>query len=121
MFDIETGTGDQKLVARRQRKFAPRRGAFRLLLPHVLVIVVPGQQSGQRAKCLVRPDSLAIFLTVMFIGAIAVELFMDRGTYPRDYPPAAVYGLTIYYLGLLMAEIIYTHKQLRQVLKQIKG
>lgn len=121
MFEIEVGTGAKKLVARRQRKFAPRRGAFRLLLPHSLVIVTPGKQSGQRAQYLVRPDSLAIFLTVIFMGAIAVELFMDRSTYPRDYPPAAVYGLTVYYLGFLMAEIIYTHKQLRQVFKQIKG
>lgn len=117
-FQVEVNS--KKVVARRQRKFAPRRGVFRLLLPHSLVIISPGKQPGQRANCLVRPDSLAIFMTVMLIGAIAVEILMDRATYPRDYPPGFIYGLTLYYVSVLIAEIIHTKKQLNQVLTQIK-
>ena len=119
MFDVEPDT-PKKVVARRRRKFAPRRGAFRLLLPHSLVVVSPGKQPGQRANYLVRPDSLAIFFVIVFIGAIAVEIFMDRATYPREYPPAFVYGFTAYYIGVLVAEILHTKKLLRQVFEQIK-
>ena len=117
MFNVEPDTNN-KLVARRRRKFAPRRGAFRLLLPHSVLIVSPGKQAGQRATYLIRPDSLAIFLVVVFLGAIAVEIFMDRATYPREYPPAFVYGFTAYYVGVLIAEITHTKKQFKELLEK---
>ena len=115
MFHVEVNSS--KLVVRRRRKFAPRRGAFRLLLPHSLAIFSENKKPGKQLSYFVRPDSLAIFMTVMLIGAIAVEIFMDRATYPRDYPPAFVYGLSVIYIGGLVAEVIYTRKQLSEVLE----
>ena len=118
LFHVEADS--KKLVVRRRRKFAPRRGAFRLLLPHSLAIISEKKNTGQKLNYFVRPDSLAIFMTVMLIGAIVVEIFMDRATYPREYPPAFVYGLSVIYIGGLIAEVTYTRKQLSQVLDRIK-
>lgn len=118
MFHMEADS--KKLVVRRRRKFAPRRGAFRLLLPHSLAIISENTKSTKPTQYFVRPDSLAIFMTVMLIGAIAVEIFMDRATYPRDYPPAFVYALSTIYIGGLITEITYTKKQLSQLLEQMK-
>lgn len=108
----------QRLIVTRRRQFAPRRGAFRLLLPHACAIVSESKKAANKPHYFVRPDSLAIFMAVMLLGAIAVEIFMDRATYPRDYPPQFIYGLTIFYIGGLISEVVYTRKQLRKLFDQ---
>ncbi|NJN72113.1 MAG: hypothetical protein HC799_04500 [Limnothrix sp. RL_2_0] len=111
---------ERKLMVTRQRKFTPRRGAFRILLPHSCVIVKAHKNPAKPPSCLIRPDSLAIFMTVMLIGAIAVEILMDREIYPREYPPLFVYGLATIYIGGLIAEVVYTRKQLQKLLGKIE-
>lgn len=118
MFHVQAS--ERKLTATRRRKFAPRRGAFRILLPHSCVIVKANKNPAKKPSCLVRPDSLAIFMTVMLLGAIIVEILMDRATYPRDYPPQAVYAMATFYIGVLIAEVVHTRKQLSLALDQIK-
>lgn len=118
IFDVDVD--GEKLVVRRRRKFAPRRGAFRLLLPHSLTVISAKKQLGSKPNYFVRPDSLAIFMVVVSIGAIIVEIFMDRAIYPREYPPAFVYGFSTIYISGLIFELTHTRKLLEQLFDQLK-
>lgn len=102
------------LTASRPRR-VPRRGLLRLLIPHALCTLRPRDAGLDRG---VRPDGLAILMTIVCLGGLAVELTMPRATYPRDYPPAFVYGLSAAYLGLLLLELRASRRALSRALAQ---
>ena len=114
IFDIKVA--DQRLIATRRRTFLPKRGVFRLLIPRARVVVMDRVEGKVRYS--VQPDPIAIFMVFLLLGGIAVELLMDRTQYPRDYPPEFIYGLAVFYIGVLGAEMAYTWKQLRTLLNQ---
>ncbi|MEO0983949.1 MAG: hypothetical protein AAFY20_00205 [Cyanobacteria bacterium J06639_14] len=116
-FDVQVSK--QRLIATRRRAFLPKRGIFRLLIPRTRIIVTDSVE--QMPRYFVQPDRIAIFMVIMLLGGIAVELFMDRAKYPRDYPPAFIYGLAVFYIGTLIAEMIHTWKQLRTLLDQVES
>lgn len=103
-----------RLVVARRRVFGPRRGVFRMLLPHMRTVVQARKNGGLR--CTVRPDGMAIFMAVVLVGGVVVELTMDRATYPREYPPVFTYGLAAGYLLGLGAEWRYTRRLVRGLL-----
>jgi hypothetical protein len=103
-----------RLIATRRRPLLPRRGIFRLLIPHARAVVTAGE-GGLRAS--VRPDPLALFMVLMLVGGIASELFMNRVKYPRTYPPEFIYGLATLYIGALAVEMIRTKRQVHALLR----
>jgi hypothetical protein len=103
----------QRLIVTRRRLLAPRRGFFRLAIPHARAIVTPGMKGLALS---VQPDPMAIFVVLILLGGVAGELFTDRVKYPRDYPPEAIYGFSIFYIGLLIVEMIRTRRQVRAIL-----
>lgn len=111
---FEIKISNQRLIATRRRAFLPKRGIFRLLIPHTRAIVT--DSVGKKPRYSVRPDAIAIFMVFMLLGGVAVEIFMDRVNYPRDYPPVFIYGLAVFYIGALIVEMVYTWKQLRALL-----
>ena len=110
-FDVKID--DQRLIATRRRSLISRHGIFRLFIPHTRIIV--SRNEMQDLTVSIRPDSIAIFMVIMLLGAISVELFADPVLYPRNYPPAFIYGLAIFYIGLLIIEMFYTRKQFRRL------
>jgi hypothetical protein len=110
-FDVKID--DQRLIATRRRSLIPRHGIFRLLIPHSRIIV--SRNEMQDLTVSVRPDTIAIFMVIMLLGAIAVELFADPVLYPRNYPPAFIYALAIFYIGSLIIEMFYSRKQFRSL------
>ena len=117
IFDVKVG--NRRLIATRRRAFVPKRGVFRLLIPRTHAIVTDSVEKSPRYS--VRPDTIAIFMVLMLLGGVAVELFMDRVKYPRDYPPEFIYGLAVFYTGALTVEMMYTWKRLRALLDQVKS
>lgn len=117
LFDV-IKVGDHSLIATRHRSLVPGRGVFRLLIPHVRVVVSANKEQGTAIS--VRPDPLALFMGIMLFGSILTEFLLDRSLYPRDYPPEFIYGLAIFYIGLLMIEFFYSRKQICMLLDQIK-
>jgi hypothetical protein len=97
-FDVRTGP---PLVARRRRRVLPFR-VLRLLIPHVVVRV--GHAGGKRTVS-AWPDALAWFMLVLCSGGVLVELTMDRARFPREYPPAFIYGLAVFYVVALVVEL----------------
>ncbi len=96
-----------------RRRVLPNRGLFRLLIPRV-VATVKVQDNVVTAG--VRPDGLAIGVIVVCLGGVLVELTMDRAKYPREYPPEFVYGLTLFYLVLLVLELVKSKRVLARAL-----
>lgn len=115
-FDVKVDK--HHLIATRHRTLIPRRGIFRLLIPRVRAIVTDSPQKGLAIS--VQPDSIAIFMVLLLLVGIATEFMMDRVKYPRDYPPEFIYGLAALYIGALIVEMIYTWKQLRELLDRVK-
>ncbi|MBK7863461.1 MAG: hypothetical protein IPJ65_33640 [Archangiaceae bacterium] len=78
-----------------RRRSVPTRGVLRLLIPRVVVTV------SKLGTVRVRPDALAWFMGLMVLGAVVVELSMDRVKYPREYPVAFPFALALgWALGL---------------------
>ena len=117
LFDVKVD--NLHLIATRRRTLIPKRGIFRLLLPHVRAIVADRTKKGLTIS--VQPDRIAIFMMFMLLGGVATEVLMDRVKYPRDYPPEFIYGLAVLYIGALAVEMIYTWKQLRALLDRVKS
>jgi hypothetical protein len=115
-FDVKVD--HRHLIATRRRPLVPRRGVFRLLIPCVRAIVTDRAKKGLAIS--VQPDSIAIFMVLMLLGGVATELLMSRVKYPRAYPPEFIYGLAALYIGTLIAEMIYTWKQLRPLLDRVQ-
>jgi len=107
---------ETRLVVTRRGPAVLRQRPFRILVPQVWAVVTA---ADGRLRWMVRPDSLAIFMVVMLVGGVAVEVLMDRATYPRDYPPAFIYGLAAAYVGWLGAEWRATYRQLRALLAEV--
>jgi hypothetical protein len=103
----------QCLIVTRRRLLVPRHGFFRLAIPHARAIVTSGIKGLTLS---VQPDPIAIFVVLIILGGVAGELFTDRVKYPRDYPPEAIYGFSIFYIGLLIVEMIRTRRQVRALL-----
>lgn len=78
-----------------RRRRVPSRGLFRLLVPRVVVTV------GTDGRVSVRPNALAVFMTLICLGGMLVELTMPRAKYPREYPAAFPFALGGFYLGAL--------------------
>jgi hypothetical protein len=115
-FDVKAD--NTRLIATRRRPLMPRRGIFRLFIPHARAIVSLSEK-GLRTS--VWPDSLAIFIVLMLVGGVAGELFTSRVKYPRTYPPEFIYGLAIFYIGALAVEMIRTGRQIQAILGLAKG
>ena len=115
-FDVKVDA--TRLIATRRRPLMPRRGLFRLFIPHARAIVRLGDQ-GLRTS--VWPDPLAIFIVLMLVGGVAGELFTSRVKYPRTYPPEFIYGLAIFYIAALAVEMIRTGRQVRAILGLAQG
>ena len=94
-------SGEMLRVTRRRQ--VPSRGLFRLLIPRVVVSIE--LRAGQPVVSL-RPDGWAWFMVVMCVGGLITELTMDRARYPREYPPAFIYGLTAFIVLNLLIEVI---------------
>ncbi len=109
---FEVRSRGRGLRAERRRR-VPGRGVLRLLLPRAVCRVPP------RGDASVRPDGLALFMSVVCVGGVIVELTMDRAVYPRDYPPAFVYGLSAGYLALLVVELAISRRALTRALVEI--
>jgi hypothetical protein len=105
---FELYTAGRRMFARRV-SWVPRGGLLSLFVPRATV-----WWRGERWR--VRPDRMTIFVTVMVIGGLIVELTMDRARYPREYPPAFVYGYSLGFLGLLIREIVVTRRSVRRAL-----
>lgn len=93
-----------------RRRWVPGRGVLRLLIPRAVCKVSP------RGEAVVRPDGLAILMSVVCVGGVIVERTMDRAVYPRDYPPSFVYGLSAVYLALLLVELVISRRALARAL-----
>lgn len=117
LFDV-IKISDRQLIATRLRSIVPRRGIFRLLIPHAHVVVAITK--NQVLTFSVRPDPLATFMVIMLLGGIIIEFSMNRLLYPRDYPPELIYGLALFYLGLLIIEMLYTRKLIHALHNQTK-
>lgn len=86
-FDVSVGEASLDAVRRRR---IGNRGLLRFLFPRIVARVA---LDGGHVRVSLRPDAWAIVTLVVFGGAIATELTMDRALYPRDYPPAAPFVL----------------------------
>jgi hypothetical protein len=117
VFDVKVD--NRRLIATRRRTRIPQRGIFRLLIPHVRAIVTDSAKKGLAIS--VQPDPIAMFMVLMLLGGVASEFLMDRVKYPRAYPPEFIYGLAVLYIGTLIVEMMYTWKQLRLLLDQVKS
>lgn len=115
LFDV-IKISDRQLIATRLRSIVPRRGIFRLLIPHTYIVINAKKTQGSTIS--VRPDPVAIFMMVMILGGVLGEVFMDRSQYPRDYPPEFIYGLAIFYIGWLIIEMFSTRRQIRALFGQ---
>lgn len=115
-FDVKID--NRHLIVTRRRRLLPRRGVFRLLIPHVRAIVTGSRERGFAIS--VQPDSIAIFMVIMLLGGVAVEFLMDRVKYPRTYPAEFIYGVAALYIATLIVEMMYTWKQLRTLLNRVK-
>jgi len=114
LFDV-IRSSDQRFIAMR-RSMIPGRGIFRLLIPRTRVVVTVNK--NQYSAISVHPEPVAVFMLVMFLGGVVSEIFTDRAVYPRDYPPEFIYGLSVFYIGLLIIDIFYTRKQVSTLLNQ---
>ncbi len=117
IFDVKVD--NRRLIATRRRTLVPQRGIFRLLIPCARAIVTDSAKKGLAIS--VQPDLIAIFMVLMLLGGVASEFLMDRVKYPRAYPPEFIYGLAVLYIGTLIVEMMYTWKQLRALLDQVKS
>lgn len=89
------------VLARRRRTWA-HTGVLRLLVPRA-VLRIDTRTTPVRVAA--RPDALAWFMVLICTGGVVVELAMERSRYPRDYPPAFVYGLALVYVVALVLEL----------------
>lgn len=108
-----TGTEPELRISRRRN--VPSRGLFRLLIPRVVARV---DTSSPIPHLSVFPDALAWFMLVMCAGGVIVEVTMDRVRYPREYPPAFIFGLAGFYVGALVLEWVRTRAA---VLRALRG
>lgn len=97
---FEVSPGATSVTASRPRK-VPSRGLFRLFVPRFVCVV---NTENDPPTSYVRPDGLAIFMAIVCFGNVVVELVMDRVTYPREMPPAFVFGISSAYFLLLGIE-----------------
>lgn len=109
---FELHEADGVVTAKRPRR-VPDRGLLRMLIPRVVVRV---RGRGAAETTTIRPDGIAWMMLVVFVGGVIVEWTMDRATYPRDYPPAFVYGLSFVYIALFIAEVVMTGRAVRRAL-----
>jgi hypothetical protein len=96
-----------------RRRAVPRRGFFRLVIPHARARVAA---AGRVPRASVRPDGWAVFMCVMLLGAVVAELAMDRVRFPREYPAAFAFvsaGLFVVALGI---ELARTRRAVREAL-----
>lgn len=103
---------DSGLTAMRRRTL-PNRGLFRLLIPRVVCNI---RVQGNAVSPSVRPDGLAIGIVIVCLGGLLTEFTMDRAKYPREYPPEFIYGLTAFYLVLLVLELVKSRQALARAL-----
>ena len=107
-------TGAEPTFRVTRRRSVPSRGLFRLLIPRVVARV---DTSSPIPHVSVLPDALAWFMVVMFAGGVVVEVTMDRVRYPREYPPAFIFGLAAFYAGALVLELVRTRAAVLQALR----
>jgi hypothetical protein len=98
-------TGEEPSLRVQRRRKVLTRGLFRLLIPRVVARV---DTSSPVPQVSVLPDALAWFMLVVCMGGLIVEVTMDRAHYPREYPPAFIFGLAAFYVGALGIELIRT-------------
>ena len=98
-FELEQKNGAVRV--RRIRKL-PSRGFFRLAIPRAVATITEG---GPAPEVKVRPDGIAWIVIVVMVGGLVVELFADRATHPRTYPPELVYVTAALYFSFLALEI----------------
>lgn len=110
LFDVEERDG---VVKARRRRRVPDRGLLRMLVPRVVVRV---RARGSAAARAIRPDALAWFMLVVIVGGVITEWTMDRARYPREYPPAFIYGLAALYGALFVVEVVRTRRAVMQAL-----
>jgi hypothetical protein len=96
-----------------RRRNLPSRGLFRLLIPRVVVSIE--LRAGQ-PELSPRPDGWAWFMVVMCVGGLVTELTMDRARYPREYPPAFIYGLTAFIVLNLVIEVMRSRSAVQRAL-----
>lgn len=113
---VEADLHDGRIDVRR-RRIAPRRGLFRLIIPHVTARV---RRTSSALVTRVRPDAVGVFMVIVLLGGVVVELTMNRARYPRSYPPAFVYGLTAFYVALFVIEALRTHRLVSGVLERLR-
>jgi hypothetical protein len=109
-FEVEV---DRDVLVLSRKRMVPNRGIFRLLVPRVRATV---SLAEGRARYVIRPDGLALFMMLVLIGGVVVELTMSREKYPREYPPAFVYGLAAGYFALIGLEVAMTDRFVRRAL-----
>jgi hypothetical protein len=109
-FDVNT-RGDV-LVLTRNYSFLPPRGGLRFLTPRLVSRITLNEG---RPVVSIRPDGWAWIFLFMCAGATVVEFAMDRVTYPREYPPAAVLFLSAYALIGLAAQWVDVRSKIRAV------
>lgn len=107
-------TGPGPILEIKRRRSVPSRGLFRLLIPRVVARV---DTSSPIPHLSVLPDALAWFMLVMCAGGVIVELTMDRVRYPREYPPAFIFGLAAFYVGALVFELMQTRAAVLRALR----
>ena len=107
-------TGAEPMLRLSRRRSAPSRGVLRLLIPRVVARV---DMSSPIPHVSVLPDTLAWFMVVMFAGGVIVEVTMDRVRYPREYPPAFIFGLAAFYVVALGVEWRRTRAAILQALR----
>lgn len=110
LFDVRDG-GSDLLLSR--IRLVPNRGVLRLLIPRVVVRV--SLADGQ-ARYGIRLDWLAVLMTILLIGGVVTELTLDRARYPREYPPAFIYGLASVYVVLIAIELVRTRLAVERAL-----
>lgn len=113
---LEAELAGERIIVRRRRN-VPRRGIFRMLIPQVTAKV---RRTPDGFRLALRPDGLGVFMVIVMIGGVIVELTMDRRRYPREYPPAFVYGLAAFYLVLFVLEVARTRSVVHAALERLR-
>ncbi|MGH1337541.1 MAG: hypothetical protein ACRBFS_15565 [Aureispira sp.] len=85
------------------------RGLLRMFFP-ILVSKITTKE--RFLTCRTKPDGFATFMFFMCLGALLVEVLLDRATHPREYPALLPIGLFVWYLISILIETFRIRKLL---------
>jgi hypothetical protein len=97
-FAIKSGQGYFTIV---RNRMIGNRGLLRIFFP---VLFSKITIKDNFLYCKTKLDGLAFFMLLMTVGAIIVELKMDRHLYPREYPVFLPFVIFFWYMLSIIFE-----------------